>query len=302
MRDEELSGEDAWQALRRYGGLRLVRESFARFRYGDGFSHSRALALQMSLAAVPLVIAIVGLSRTLYTASVGEVLRLTIDSVAPGPSGLMNSLLTRPNAGSDQDEVALWLGLGFAIVALTTGMGQAERGSNRIYGIERDRPTAHKYGRGFVMAMIAGIPAMAGVLMLLGATAFGDAVEKVYGIDDDIVTAIGLPVGSLLIGTSVIAILNYSPRRKQPAPSWLVVGMIVAAVLWLGFTGLFAAYLHISDNFSSVYGSLTVVIALLLWTQFTAMSLLFGSAFCAQLEAVRAGVRHGAHDDPEATT
>ena len=32
-------------------------------------------------------------------------------------------------------------------VALTTSMGQVERGANRIYGIQRDRPALHKYGR-----------------------------------------------------------------------------------------------------------------------------------------------------------
>lgn len=59
MSGEELSGDEAWAALRRYGGWSLLRDAFLRFRYADGFSHSRALALQTVLAVVPLAIAFV---------------------------------------------------------------------------------------------------------------------------------------------------------------------------------------------------------------------------------------------------
>jgi len=49
----KLSADDAWRALRRYGGWRLVCDALGRFRSGDGFSHARALGLQLCLAAVP---------------------------------------------------------------------------------------------------------------------------------------------------------------------------------------------------------------------------------------------------------
>ncbi|NUS87051.1 MAG: hypothetical protein HOY75_31170, partial [Streptomyces sp.] len=67
MAGEELSGDEAWAALRRYGGWPLLRDAFLRFRYADGFSHARALALQTVLAVIPLAIAFVGLSTSLHT-------------------------------------------------------------------------------------------------------------------------------------------------------------------------------------------------------------------------------------------
>src|SRR4029453_15333519 len=39
----ELSADHAWRALRRYGGWQLLRDALVRFRFGDGFSHARAL-------------------------------------------------------------------------------------------------------------------------------------------------------------------------------------------------------------------------------------------------------------------
>jgi uncharacterized BrkB/YihY/UPF0761 family membrane protein len=50
--------------------------------------------------------------------------------------------------------VALWLGLLTAVVALITAIGQAERGANRIYGVERDRPTLQKYVRALILTVV----------------------------------------------------------------------------------------------------------------------------------------------------
>lgn len=56
---EDLTADDAWRAV--HAARWSFWEAFARFRYGNGVSHSPALALQLSLALIPLVIATVGL-------------------------------------------------------------------------------------------------------------------------------------------------------------------------------------------------------------------------------------------------
>ena len=82
----ELSADDAWRTARRYGWRQLLVAGFVRFRYGDGFSHARAFALQLSLAAVPLVIAGAGLATSLGADSVAEVVARTVVAVSPGSS------------------------------------------------------------------------------------------------------------------------------------------------------------------------------------------------------------------------
>ena len=86
MSEEELSADDAWLAARRYGLRHLLATSFVRFRYGDGFSHARAFAMQLSLAAVPLVIAGAGLAGALGVESFAEVVARTVVAVSPGSS------------------------------------------------------------------------------------------------------------------------------------------------------------------------------------------------------------------------
>jgi YihY family inner membrane protein len=293
--DGERSASDAWRAVRS-ARWSFWHQAFARFRYGDGFSHSRALALQLSLAFMPLVIATVGLSGALGTAGFGQVLRLTLIELTPGGSNALIRSTLEQEKGS---QLALWLGLAFAVATLTTAMGQVERGANRIYGIERDRPSTQKYGRALLLVVVAGIPAMVGSGVLLAGAEFGDAVERVYGFDDDAVMAVAVPVGVLMVVFALLAMLRLAPRRRQPGWVWLALGAGVAATLWFTFTGVLVVYVQLSGSFGIVYGPLTGVIALLLWTQVTAVAILFGLAVTAQLEAGHLGLQHGAVVDPE---
>ena len=49
----------------------------------------------------------------------------------------------------------------------TFAMGQVERGLNRIYGVERDRPAAEKYKRALYLALTVG-PLFAVALLFIG--------------------------------------------------------------------------------------------------------------------------------------
>lgn len=304
MRGDELQADDAWTTIRRHGAGALVRESFTRFRYGDGFSHARALGLQFCLSFVPLLIAVVGLSATLHADRAGQVLVQTLRRLIPGGSGdAVEKALTDAGArGGSGSQLALWLGLAVAVVSLTTAMAQVERGANRIYGIQRDRPSTRKYGRAAVMALTAGVTSMLGFLVLVAGGAIGQAMAAVYGWGEGMHTVWSVarwPLGVALAVVSYAVVFKQAPRRRQPGLSWLAVGAGVSIVLWLGFTLLLAWYVSSSGSFGSTYGPLTGFMALLLWAYLTSIALFLGLAVSAQLEALHAGVAEPATPDPE---
>ncbi|MFF5703592.1 YihY/virulence factor BrkB family protein [Streptomyces sp. NPDC012794] len=303
MEGEELSAEEALAALRRYGGWSLVRDSFVRFRYADGFSHSRALALQTVLALVPLAIAVIGLSGALHTEDIGRIAELTIRRLASGPSQeVVDDALSRSrHRAGDGSQVALWLGLAFSVVNVTTALCQVERGANRIYGTERDRPFLSKYARGLVMSVLAGLPlGLSFAVTVLGAH-LSRAVAEVYHLGPGAVRAWDLlrwPVGVLLAVLATSAVFRLSPRRTQPGYTWLAFGATVYLALWLLATWGLSLYVGAGGSFTTVYGPLSAFVSLLLWSYLTSMALFLGLAFAAQLEAVRAGVTEPATDDP----
>ncbi|WP_405704829.1 YihY/virulence factor BrkB family protein [Streptomyces xanthophaeus] len=305
MIGDELSGDEAWAALRRYGGRRLASDAFRRFRYADGFSFARALAFQLVIGMVPLAIALVGVSASVHTESVGRLIELTLAEIAPAASAELvreGLLATRTHAGADTaGTVAMWLGLGFAVLNLASAMGQVERGCNRIYGIERDRPFLAKYGRSLLLTVGAGGPLVLGFLMTVAGGAVSRAVTEVFGRPGAWLIWWDwgkVPVGVALACVASAVVLRWAPRREQPGYTWLAFGSVVQLVLWITATWLLALYVGHSGSFGSLYGPLTALMALFLWANLAGVALFLGVAFAAQLEAARAGIPRAVHPDP----
>ncbi len=306
MGEDELSADEAAATLRRFGRWSLAKHSFTRLRAGDGFTMARALGFQLVLALIPLVIALIGLSSTLRTQKVAAALRATLTSVSPGGSSgdpLQQALQQGEQASrSGGGQLALLLGLLTALVALTSAMAQVERGANRIYGIQKDRPSVHRYLRAALLALVGGVPALAGFLSLVAGGTFVHSLGRAYGWSggtQQVIYWLHWPAGALLCLITITVIFRWSPRRRQPGPTWLAFGAGLAFVLWMLLSGALAVYIRSSGSFGTVYGPLTGIIALLLWAQLTAVALLFGLAFSAQLEAVHAGDNEPRTADPE---
>ncbi len=293
MSGELLSADDAWHTVRHYGLRHLLVASFVRFRYGDGFSHARAFALQLALAAVPLVIAGAGLATALGGESFAEVVARTVMAISPGSSdSLLAEVLAGTDEGSERGEVVVVLGLATAFAAATSAFAQLERGANRIYGTKRDRKVLRKYGRAALLTATAGVAMTAGLLLIVAGEPFGEAMEAVYRWGDgveEVWDALRWPLGLAALVVAVTLLFRYAPRRSQPGLSWLAVGAAVTVLAWLAGSGLLALYVVVAAGFDDTYGPLTAIMALLLWANITGIALLAGIALAAQLEAVRAG-------------
>ncbi len=301
---EELDAEDAWHTVRRRGVLRLLGQSFVRFRFGDGFTNSRALGLQMALSVVPFLLAMTGLAADLDDGRASGVVAQTVGELTPGQGNVLGATL-RADGSEESGEVALAFGLAFALLSMVTAMAQIERGSNRIYGIARDRPALHKYGRAAVMTAALAVPIGLGFVLLISGGPLGEALSATYGWSSRLESAWDIarwPVGFGLTTFTITVLLNHAPRRRQPALSWLALGATVAVVATMLVSGLLAAYVHYSGSFGSVYGPLAGVMALLLWCYLSSIALFYGIALAAQLEALRAGLDSPIEADPGPAT
>ena len=303
MDGDALDAADAWRLARQHGLVKIGVESFVRFRYGDGFTNSRALALQACLAIVPFLLALTGLAADLDDARPAGVVAHVVDSLSPGSgeSDALTSAVEKSDEAELAGELALFFGLGFALLSMTTAVAQIERGTNRIYGIRRDRKAVSKYGRAAVITAVLAIPVGVGFMMIVGGAAFGVAMAENYGWSAGTVrwwNVLRWPVGLGLLVVTIALLLDHAPRRRQPALSWLALGAGIAVLLSALATVGLALYVSLSGSFGTVYGPLAGVIALLLWALLSSIALFFGTAVCAQLEALRAGQTDPVLADP----
>jgi YihY family inner membrane protein len=253
---------------------------------------------------VPLLIALNGLAGQLGGARRGgRVVADTVLALTPGASeSLVRQLVAHEERVRNSGQAALTLGLLTAVVALTAAVGQVERGANRIYGVDQDRPTLQKYLRALLLTLGVGLPALVSFLLLVAGGAIGASMQRWYHWSPAAVTTWNLARWPVSLGLTVVTVsllFRYAPRRRQPGLSWLMVGAGVATALWWLVSLLLAAYVSESNDFGVTYGPLTGVMALLLWANLTGIALFVGLAFAAQLEARRVGISGPAVTDQD---
>jgi YihY family inner membrane protein len=293
----ELTGDDARETLLATGRRRLIADAAVRLRYADGFSHARSLAFAIALVFVQGLIALVGFAAAFGNLEISGVIVDTIRNAMPGLAGdlLTDAVQQAKDVGTRHRYLPLTLGLLGTLVTAATALGQVERGVNRIYGVERDRPSLQKYGRALLLALTAGfLFAVAFVLLAFG---------RDIGNDHDTVyqgwLVVRWPLGLVIAGLALAGLLQYAPRRRQPHLSWLAFGAAVGVLCWTAVTLVFGVVFSASSSFGDTYGPLAGIVALQLWSFFSALAIFFGAAVAAQLEAVRAGQATPAEPDPE---
>ena len=82
-------------------------------------------------------------------------------------------------------------------------------------------------------------------------------------------------------------ILYLGPNVDHPRWRFLTLGAVVAVVVWLLASGLFALYVSMFSSYNKAWGSLAAVIIMLTWLWLSALALLFGAEVNAEAERSR---------------
>lgn len=283
----ELTGDDARETLLSTGRIALLKDAVIRLRAADGTSNARGLAFAVSLVLVQGLVVVVGIAVATGSAGFRQLLIDTIQASAPGPTSdlLTNAVEQATRVGRQHRYLPLTIGLVGVLITATVAMGQLERAMNRIYGVEKDRPFADKYKLALALALSAGVVIAASFALLTFGRGLADA-----GAARSVWMVVRWPVGIALLAAGLAVLFRWSPRRRQPGWAWLAFGAGVSVVGWTLVTAALALVFNVSKTFGQTYGSLAGLVALQLWTFFSALAILYGVAVAAQLEAVRSGV------------
>jgi membrane protein len=149
-----------------------------------------------------------------------------------------------------------------------------------------------------ILVLLAALIVVALIVSGPLASAIGGAV----GLGSTAVTVWNIakwPV-MLVVVMVMLAILYYaSPNAKQPKFKWISPGAIVAVIVWVIASALFAFYVANFSSYNKTYGTLGGVISFLVWLWITNIAVLFGLELNAEMEREReivAGVP-GAEED-----
>ncbi len=137
--------------------------------------------------------------------------------------------------------------------------------------------------------MLVLLTASALAVVLTGPLA--EQAGSLVGVGDSAVTVWNVakwPV-LVLVVSFMFAVLYYSaPNVKQPGLRAVLPGGVLAVILWIVLSAIFAVYVASFGSYDKTYGAMGGVIVFLVWLWLTNIAILFG----AELNAERARGRH----------
>jgi membrane protein len=261
----------------------VAKAMLAAFRENDLLTYAAAIANQTLYALVPLALAGLALLGFLNLEEVWQ------KDVAPEVQQRVSTdafqVIEQTVDRILREGQGFWLTFG-ALLAwwAVSGAVRAVMGVlGRIYEADGERSFWRRYAVSFALALVV----IAGVA---GAAVAVEFIPRLFG--DGAGARIA---GEIVRWTVVVALLvlvvgiliRFAPARVQPIP-WVGLGSLLVVGSWIVTTAGFVFYVTSVADYSSVFGSLSVVIVLMTYLYVASIAFLVG----AQLDAlVRAHVR-----------
>ena len=265
--------------------LRLLRLAFWRAFQHDAFAIAKASAYSSILTFFPFLLV---LGSVLATSRRTEVYLREI-SYAIGrilPAGSATALVYLK--GSTQRSVSLLVGTSLLTLWTASGvMISWMEGFRHAYQLPKMWGLVKERLIAFSLCILAGIPLTFATILV----AFGSRIETriLFHLNHEfgfyillMWTAIRWLIATLTSIAVIALIYHNAVPRTQPWHSVLP-GATLATAMWFSATAVFGWYLQRYADYSIIYGSLGVAIALLVWMYMMSLIILVSAEFNAML-------------------
>ena len=182
---------------------------------------------------------------------------------------------------------AFVIGLGAALWSASGYVGAFMRASNIIYETPEGRPFWKLRPLQILVTLVMVILVAVIALALVLTGPIVDAVASPLGIGSTAQTIWGIAKWPILIAMFLfmLAILYYaSPNVRMRGFKFVTIGSIVALVVWVLASAVFALYVANFGSYDKTYGALGGVVVLLMWMWLTNLAILFGHQLNAERE------------------
>jgi membrane protein len=265
--------------------FRLLRLAFWRAFVHDAFATAKASAYSSILTFFPVLLIVgSGLANWRKGAPYLREVTYALGSILPAGGNTALSYLK----GAAQHPVGLLTTT--SLITLWTASGVMiswMEGFRRCYELPKTWGLIQERLIAFLLVVFALVPMTFATLLVAVGSKF--ETRLLSYIDPDFSLYVLLLWGAIrwLIATltsiAVIALIyHHAVPRTQPWHS-VMPGALLATILWFSTTVLFRAYLQHFGDFATIYGSLGVAMALLVWMYLISLVVLVGAEFNALL-------------------
>ena len=265
--------------------LRLLRLAFWRAFQHDAFAIAKAAAYSSILTFFP---ALLVLGSVVATINRGEVylreISYALGTILPAGSSTALSFLR----GSEERPVGLLISTSLLTIWSASGVIISWMdGFRRAYQLPKTWGLLQERLIAISLVFMAGLPLTFATILV----AFGSRIETriLFLIGHEFGPLILLLWGAIRWTIAILTIIaviqliyHNAVPRTQPWHSVLP-GAVLSTAMWLLSSALFGWYLQHYTDYSVIYGSLGVGIALLVWMYLISLVVLIGAEFNAML-------------------
>lgn len=278
--------------------LKRARVEFKRDNLTDLAASLTYYGLLSIAPALAVLVAALGLMGRNATAEVIS----QVQAIAPGSSAdFVRTLIAQAQANRTSAGFGAVLGL---LVALWSASGYVSafmRASNVIYDIPEGRPLWKTVPIRVGVTLFAVVVMVASAVIVVVSGPVAEQVGNLIGAGDTALLVWGVlkwPVLLVLVSVLFAVLFWASPNAKQGGVKWVSPGGVIAVLIWLVVSGLFAVYVALFSSYNKTYGSLAGVVIFLVWLWLTNIAILLGAEVNAELDRSRA-IAEGVPEDLE---
>jgi membrane protein len=248
---------------------------------------AQQVAFSSILAFFPALIFLIGVLGLFGPSTYNELGDL-IGRVAPKQVNDAVVIAKESSADNTRASTLAFVVGGFlAVWAASGAMGAVIKAVNRAYDRIETRPFWKLRLISILLVVISGLVLAGMFIFIVFGGPLGEAIADKAGLGSQFTLLWDVLRWPIALGVLLFfnALVYYAaPNVEHRDWKWLTPGSILAALIWLALSALFALYTSFSSSYDKTYGSLAGAIVLLLWLNYSAMALLFGAELNSELD------------------
>lgn len=269
----------------------VLKRARVEFRNDHLTDLAAGLTYYAVLSVVPGLIVLVSLLGLMGPDATQQVVNQA-NAIAPGSSAeLIQTLIQQAQANQRGAGFGAVLGLAVALWSASGYVAAFMRASNVVYDIGEGRPIWKTIPLRIGLTVFALVILLIGVLIVVLSGPVAQQIGDLLGLGDTAVLVWNIvkwPVLVVLISVLLAVLFWAAPNAKQEGIKWVSPGGVIAVLIWLGASALFALYVTLFASYNKTYGSLAGVIIFLVWLWITNIAVLLGMEINAELQHGRA--------------
>jgi len=269
----------------------VVRRTLAESRADEITDRAAALTYYGVLSIFPALIALVSIVG-LVGQSATKPLLTNVGSFTPGAArDILESAVNGLTHGRSSAGLLFFVGLAGAVWAASGYVAAFMRAANVVWDVEEGRPITKTLPLRIAVTILAVVLLAASAIAVAVTGGLAERAGKLLGVGDTAVTAWDIakwPV-LVLIASLLFALLYYAaPNVRHAGFATILPGGLVAVLLWIAASALFALYVAKFGSYNKTYGSLGAIVIFLVWLWLSNIAILFGAELNAEIARGRA--------------